>query len=488
MKKISVPFIIILLTSYSLLFGQSDSTNQITERWLLDFPFFDYPFIKYSGIAAGHKRADQTSDLAVNPKAADYLRSYENLSMYQAMALSRDLHYTNYYFQNIIWNQLIPPATRGKRLLNRVVANVSAGVIDYALAYQIMILSPVWLHEEFHRTGLSLHGIASHNDTYYRFTKNNEDAGGSVSEVFDADLIRFKQIDPVGLVRSFESGIESQYLLLRNMQKDNFFRKTQYPNVAMNILLSNAAINYVNQFKRDDYDQTIDSMNANGSTIAGRDFVGWDFTAWVYDMFRPDEPYQDRGVHPLGNGIDRIIKRSDLTEEEDDYLIKMGKMQYLNYISPALIGINRIRINEHTWFNFAVRHMLTSFGYDLSLDIYLDSRGKQWLVGLHNYQNQNHRYVAIELERMNIPIRLINKKLEITTRAMAWVQPEKESFYATRGVAGGLLGIRADGKITPNFNFYIDLEGKTRGWVAGNPFLESNLSFRTGLQLDIRSR
>src|SRR5690606_2409563 len=136
-------------------------------------------------------------------------------------------------------------------------------------------------------------------DTYYRFTKNNEDAGGSVSKVFDADLIRFKQIDPVGMVRSFESGIESQYLLLRNMQKDNFFRKTQYPNIAMNILLSNAAIDYVNQFKRDDYDRTIDSMNVNGSEIANRDFVGWDFTAWVYDMFRPDEPYEDRGIHPL---------------------------------------------------------------------------------------------------------------------------------------------------------------------------------------------
>ncbi|TJZ63124.1 hypothetical protein FAZ15_02165 [Sphingobacterium olei] len=57
-------------------------------------------------------------------------------------------------------------------------------------------------------------------------------------------------------------------------------------------------IDYVNQFRRNDYNASIDSMNAHGLQINDRDFVGWDFTPWVYDLYRPNEPYEARGICP----------------------------------------------------------------------------------------------------------------------------------------------------------------------------------------------
>jgi hypothetical protein len=347
-----------------------------------------------------------------------------------------------------------------------------------------MVFSPVWNHEEFHRNGLTLQGISSFDDTYHRFT-GQEAPGGSVSRVFDADMARFKANDPQGLVRSFAAGIESQFLLVRNMQKDNFFYRTDYANVAMNILITKQAVDYVNQFRQNGYDRSIDSMNYYGKTEMTRDFVGWDFTPWVYDLFRPHEPYEARGIHPNGAGIDRAIKRTDLTAEEDAYLIRMGRLQYFNFLSPFMVGINRIRVGERTNFNFALRHYLTSFGYNLNADFFIERNGQHWLVGLHTFHNKDHAYPGVEVQRLFLKVPAAKKEMSVQARAMTWVQPTRESFYATNGSWGGLAGLKVFYPLSRKMSIYGEGEAKTRGWVAGNPFLKSNVSFRAGLFFDL---
>src|SRR5690606_16136868 len=128
-----------------------------------------------------------------------------------------------------------------------------------------VVLSAQWMHEEFHRAGLTIRGIASYDETYNRL--NGGFANGSVSRVKDEDLIRLKKEAPQELVRSFAAGIESEFLLLRGLQKDNFFSDSKHANIALNILLTKHAIDYVNQFKQKDYNASIDSMNAYGLTV-----------------------------------------------------------------------------------------------------------------------------------------------------------------------------------------------------------------------------
>lgn len=461
-----------------------DTIQPIPEQLSLDIPLLDYPFVRYAAEAGLRRKLGKTADQTVAITAKDYLRSYENLSMQQSLAITTNLHSTNYFLQNKLWNKWLPVDRKNKRFLNRLGANATAGVVDYLLAYQLMIFSPVWLHEEFHRSGLTLQGIASHNDTYYRFGSRSDDAGGSVSEVQDGDLIRFKANDPSGFIRTHASGIESQYLLLRRLQSGNFFRKDHYPNAVMNILLTNAAVNYVNQFKQKDYDEIIDSMNVRGSNIPDRDYVGWDFTAWVYDLFRSDESYAQRGPHPLGNGINRIVKRAQLSGPEYDYLVRMGKMQYLNYLSPSMLGINQIKLSDQLSFNFAIRHILTSFGSDLSLDLFLDHRKQQWLISLHNYKNLSTDFAGIEVWRNNLLPRLGQQKIILDLRGMVWMQPKDQLFRTSDRETGGLLALKASSTISRRMQFYLDLEAKTDGWVAGSPFLDSALSARLGLSVD----
>ena len=81
-----------------------------------------------------------------------------------------------------------------------------------------------------------------------------------------------------------------------------------------------------------------DEMNADERTVKVRDFVGHDFTSWVYDLHRPDEPYAARGAHPSGVGYDRYRGPDDLTAGEKRYLDHMGRLQLLNFLDPNLVG------------------------------------------------------------------------------------------------------------------------------------------------------
>lgn len=457
-----------------------DSSYTIMPRLLLDFPLIDAPYGWQAAQMAANKRAGITDGANATRNAGDLLRGYENLSMQQALAVTKDLHATNYYLTNKLWNGLLKPTNRKRYLLNRLAANAQAGLVDYALAYHLMVFGPAWMHEEFHRSGTTLRGIPTFNETYYRFGGGIPSA--SVSHVSDADMVRFKQEAPNELIRSFASGIEAQYALVRAMQQDNFFQRTQYPNVAMNILITKQAVGYVRQFRAADYDRSIDTMNFYGGEMAERDYVGWDFTAWVYDLHRPNEAYADRGAHPFGEGIDRAIKRAKLTPEEDAYLVRMGDLQYLNFLSPDMLGFHGFRIGTDTRFNFAVRHVLTSFGYDLGGDILLDRKGRKWLLGVHTYHNRDHVFGGIELMRKGLRM----GAAEVDLRGMLWMQPEHGSFYDTAGRLGGLATVRAAFPLGNTLKAYAEAEGKTSGWVMANPYLKENLSLRAGIALDIR--
>lgn len=474
-----------LLLFFALSIFAQDSLR-FQPKLLLDFPVLELPHLNLAADMAYNKRIGNLSGGAASPTAGDYLRSYESVSMQQALAITKNVNATNYYFTNKLWNKWVEPDTKKKALLNRLAANLTAGVVDYTLAYYLMVFGPVWLHEEFHRNGITHQCAGSHNDTYYRLSGNGS-PGGSVTQVRDEDMTLWKASAPQEMVRSFAAGIEAQYELVRNMRKDNFFSRTNYPNVAMNILITKQAVDYVNLFKQEGYDNILDTALENSLTIAERDFVGWDFTAWVYDLHRPEEAYTERGIHPSGKGIDRNIKRSDLSAEEVDYLSKMGRMQYLNFLSPAMIGISRIKVNDRFAFSFAGRHILNSFGYDVGADVFLDINGSQWFVGLHGYQNHERFFPGIEVEKPDLGLRLKNRNIPLQARAMFWLQPKDQLFKTDKASVGGLLQLRAKHQFGKSFSMYAEAEAKTKGWVAGNPYLNENFTLRTGVYWNIQN-
>lgn len=108
---------------------------------------------------------------------------------------------------------------------------------------------------------------------------------------------------------------------------------------------------YVASDNSTEVDELTDEFNPKeGRNIGARDFMGHDFTAWVYDLLRPKGAYQERGIHPSGEGFDRYIKFADLTSDDRIFLRRQAQLQRLN---------------------LSMVHMLTSSGYTVDTHLFL---------------------------------------------------------------------------------------------------------------------
>jgi hypothetical protein len=99
----------------------------------------------------------------------------------------------------------------------------------------------------------------------------------------------------------------------------------------------------------------------------------------------------------------------------------------------------------------------------------------------HNYQNYEHIFPAIEIEMVDYPINLKNISMYISPKIMVGIQPKGQVFFTSKAEFFGLLGSRIDFQITKHWFPYIEVMAKTNGWIAGNEFLEKNISVRLGV-------
>ncbi|MCS6822193.1 MAG: hypothetical protein NZ551_10035 [Microscillaceae bacterium] len=406
----------------------------------------------------------------------NFLAGYANPSMPQSLAVSSNFYSAVHY-------------GIGKAIKVKNQALQSLLTITAVSVFDILSLSippgVAWLHEEYHRAVLTRRKINSYNDV------NKFPIGQSVinvSNLRDEDLTRLYDNHRKDFIRLQAAGIEGQYQQIQVLQRDNFFFNSDLMHVPLYWFSTINSIVYVNDSGKGDYfDKVIDEANAKETDIRERDFTGPDFTAWVEALFNPQKVYADRGTHPTGIGINRYIKPSQLTDEERNYLQNQGALQWLNILSPHLFGFTKIKLRTsgkgNYYGNFAIRHLLTSFGHNVGFDIFYQSPKINLLFTLHRYKNFNQGFWGVETHL--IDKLLLNDRLRLNTRAMLWVQPKNQAFRTTEGNLGGLLGLKAMyqvGKVFP----YLSLEAKTQGWVMGNVFLEENVSVNAGLQWRIK--
>ncbi len=338
-------------------------------------------------------------------------------------------------------------------------AKTAVGLFD--LVTTIYLPSPLtdaWIHEEWHRAILGRRGINSFDDVYHLRRSGTI----AVSHVRDEDLIRLKRDHPADQVRLQEAGIEGEYALVQRLEKDHFYRGSHAWHMPLYWLIKLGATGYVASGTTGAADDETDRSNAeDGSNIKRRDFAGHDFIGWMYDLSRPDEPYQARGIHPSGVGINRYRKTTDLTAEDRRFLHRQGQLQLLNFLDSNLIGIDAFHD-----VNVTAAHLLTSFGYTIDANVFLRGKHKVFVV-LHDYKNRQRHFPGADVQLLDLPV---------TFRVALWLQPEHQRFRDTRGRAGGLVSVRADRGRT-----FAEIEAKTRGWVQGVESLETAVALRLGV-------
>ncbi len=337
-----------------------------------------------------------------------------------------------------------------------------------------------WNHEEWHRAVMTVRGIDSYNEVW-----DFEGFGGilKVSHVTDADLAALKRDHNPDLVRLAAAGIESHYELNTALERDAFFRGTNVFNTFLLWLDAVEGSAYMfsslgstpDDFEQESYETEL--------TEEDKDFVGHDVTSWAYDLFRSDQAYEDRGTHPGGAGVDRSISRDDLTDAQRRYVTLQAGLSLLNFVDPFLLGVTDFTTpiaGEDVRWNATLRHHLTSFGNAVDVNLFLSSGvlGNVFFV-LHTYYNYERPYVGLEAQVLDRPL---TDWLHLSSRLMLWEQPDDQAFRTTGGSFGGLAGARLAWRLAPWFRPNLEVEAKTTGWVAGNPYLDEVFSARLGFE------
>ena len=436
---------------FVLVAAQADAQTSAPDRpgFRLDFPAFDAPYNTTNGGRAP--------------------------SMQQSLALGIDFYEASH--------GLIQRAWHGRRW--PTVLSITAWDFFTSGVVPLPGADP-WVHEEFHRAVLGRRAISSFNDVY---SFNPTKPGLYVSRVTDEDLIRLKRDHPQELVRASAAGIEGDYLLVQGLERNGFFGRSSGWHLPIYLGAKLVSIGYIWSAHLDRVNADTDQLNQmERSDISVRDFTGHDVAAWVYDLHRPDEPYAARGVHEGGLGIDRYIKPSDLTPDEMRYVEQQGWLSLINLIDPFLLRPRGFTVtnpvnDKSVQISARGGHLLTPFGYTIDADVVL----QQGLVGLalevHTYVSHNKTLPGVDLSLVEYPI---GKSIVASPRLALWLQPANQRFDAVSSTGGGLLGCRFDWRVRHGMGLYVDLEGKSAGWVAGSEYLGATGTVKLGMTIQVR--
>jgi len=387
-----------------------------------------------------------------------------NQSMATSLDLSEDFQVATHYGIRKLFNE---------RWYSRFVIYAW----DFVSSY--LPFGTCWTHEEYHRAVMGLRGVSSYDEVWNIKLFASEI---SVSHETDENMARLHDDHIKDFIRMNAAGLEGQTHLNQRLQRNDFFYHRNMMNEVtmwMNVI---GNFSYIFGCADPETDKTVNEMNEKETSVKQRDFTGMDLSAWAYELFHPGVTYAERGTHPTGEGINRYITYDMIGDDGVAYLKKMSRREWINAISPMMFGIRRIplfKTKAGRWYgNFAGRHYLTSFGDDISLDLMFETPMLNFIVAPHVYSNYVKSFPGMEIAVEDK--KFLNDRLRVSGSAQLWSQPEE--FTTTKGKFGGLLSANVSYLFAHRWEAYGELTGKTDGWVAGNVYLDKNLSVRAGVR------
>ncbi|MEN9809565.1 MAG: hypothetical protein RLZZ488_1132 [Pseudomonadota bacterium] len=417
----------------------------------------------------------------------NFRHGYKSPSMAESLDLSRSWYSAVHYgLEHILPDE----DTRLKRWLRFSLLLAT----DYSLS--TLPLSTAWTHEEWHRAVMTHRGVPSHN------TINDFKPFGEVYSVngqSDEDHIRLKSLYPKDQLRLSIAGNESEREFIQSLKKDHFYRNLKSSNnLPLMWLIQLGSSGYIQSIVDGDLDKTIVEIEKReGNNIRARDFVGPDYSGWVRDLFRPNEKYEERGQHPSGVGIKRYTAFADLSKEEKDYLKKQNVLHYLNFFDPELFGFDSFSMTSpatgrRLGLNASLAHYFAPFGYALKLNLFMKTIEKQTPFGTQGLffawqQNINKERSLPQIEMEHRPLPLSDTPFGLGARVMLWMQPKDLDFNATKSDFGGLVAAKLIHNAAQGWQPWIEVSGKTKGWVAGEVDLGSTYGLRAGLDVELTS-
>jgi hypothetical protein len=348
-----------------------------------------------------------------------------------------------------------------------------------------------WGHEEAHRAVLRNRGITSRNGVYHPDAWSNGTI--SVDHVSDDALATLKAEHPADTVRLMSAGIESQILVVRQIGDNTFWTDEQGRRLGplylgdtwmLAPLLAETAstVQYFGICMDQGSDTLTDEENQLRLEEPARDFTGLDCTAWVYDMRRPDEPYDARGAHPYGEGVDRYRSWEDLTGDEQEWLASQFWLNLINLLNPHLYGIDGVALGEDGRWIAQAGYLPAPWGYRVDLRGAVRVPGLHLGVELQGGVAENGLFPGLDVEIRDIAI---GSRVHVDAGLGGWLQPKDLRWDATTRSPGGRAWVTGRVAVVPALAVVVGVEGKTEGFVAGNVHLDPAVTANLGLRLAI---
>ena len=401
-------------------------------------------------------------------------------SMQQSLELSNDFYELSFWGIDALGDKLFIPKnkkyTKGRKISNAIFKyGLGLGFSQYGSELPIPL--GVWGHEEFHRSVLGVDNISSKNGNWIL---NRWD--GTVYGISDYSLTNEKNQNINNLLYSYLAGVQYEIALNQKITLNDFYKNRTLNKNAL--LLYNAYYTY-NYFKFStssisDSVKVLAPPHESKNPIE-RDFAGADLTAWVYDMFNPSTAFTSRDSFPGGDGVNRRIGFSDLSSEGQSYLKKQKDLSLLNFINPAIFFINKIKLNNNFSFNLFTQYSPTHFGNDIAVFVPVKYKKFDLLLNIHNYSNKTASGFGIGTGLYNY---ILSEKLETDITLNFWNQPK--SFYDNAKIIGGQISLTTKYYFKNNLSGFVNLIGKTKGWIISNPYLKDNVTVQFGLNYNLK--
>ncbi len=417
---------LMLLLSNTTLLAQ----NKEPLHFFIDLPLMEYPY--------------------------DFNHRYQAATMQQSIKLSKSFYYSLHGGLDILGKNKL-----GKK--GAIWSKVFMTILDFAP----LPLSNTWLHEEWHRSILTLNHIKSKNGHWTN----------SVKHIDDDDLINLKLNSPQDLVREATAGNEGNLEFVHSLEKDVFFNQVNTWNYGL--YWGNYLVNsfYLFGSTRTNSKPLVRFKNKEDEHIHKRDANGFDPINATYDLFHPNSPYEDRGIHPSGHGIDRYIEFNDLSPAGQQFLKTQFSLSLLNFLDMNLIGVDEL--GKKMKYNLSIRHHMTPFGYMVGVNFLFKKNQFGGMVKPKIYRNERNTFLGLDVE-------LRNNWGQI--RLAGWQQPENLLYYDTNAAFGGLIGAKIYPFQKSQIHPYFEGTLKSKGWVAGHPYLGGNFSFLLGLRIRLKEK
>jgi len=352
------------------------------------------------------------------------------------------------------------------RGLNRVLEDkLTSDLIQIGL--QTLILTPL-SHEEGHRSILTAHNIGSVSQPYF-----NKSGAAYVKGVTDATLENLRDTDLPTYIRLHTAGLESDYMLTKQMETIGSFEMDNYQNYKWEYLMRKLTIlqYYVLGLLKYDIDL------AEEYNELDRDIVGLDTYGAARHLYRPTMQFY------------RYTKYTDLTQEEQKFISRAGYRSLLNLLNPMIFGKENFKITDALKINAGMGYTMSPFGDFIDENLWVKYKELNFAFYARQMQNRENWFQGFGLSLVDYKP---TEKISLSLAGHIWKQPEGLDFNTDKAFSGGAVDIdfkyfffKKENQVLKGLSLDLGLIYKSIGFMPENMFLgkHTGISFGTTIRI-----